>query len=70
MVLKYKTHYPLPQVLTRIVMTLNGIPNVKAEGEFITEIPRHNLITIEIPDNTSIEEVFNIGTICGAMDFD
>ena len=70
MILTYKTRYPLSQVLTRIVMTLNGLEGVQATGEFITEIPRHNLITIEIPDDTPTDTIFELGAYCGALDFD
>ena len=69
MLIHYKTTYPLAEIRERIVNTLNGVRGIKATGEFIMTIPRHNLITIELDDDTSMEQVFEVGALCGALDY-
>lgn len=67
-IIKYKTSFPTKDCLNRI---LNGLKQsgISATGEFINEIPRHNLITITLSDDISKETIFEIGVLVGSLDF-
>ena len=59
---------PTSEVLAQVIKELNNIDTIIATGEFINEIPRHNMVKIELPDNTNIDSIFNLGALCGSID--
>jgi hypothetical protein len=66
----YKSSIPIQQKVDRITNTLNSLTDVSATSEFITEIPRHYLITIEVPEDTTYQDLLELGALCGALDND
>lgn len=69
MLLTYKTSIPTTEVAQRIVTTLNKLESVEATSDFIMVIPRHQMITITLPDNSSNQGILEIGALCGALDY-
>ena len=70
MQLTFKPSIPIKQTVDRIVRTLNTQSQIEASSEFISEIPRHYLITIEIPDNSTHQDILEIGALMGVLDND
>ena len=70
MLLTFKPIIPMQHKVDRIVHVLNTLSDTSATSEFITEIPRHYLITIEIPDNSTHQVVLEIGALIGMIDND
>ena len=70
MILTFKPSIPIQHKVDKITRTLNSLTDISATSEFINEIPRHYLITIEIPNNSTHQDVLEIGALIGIMDND
>lgn len=70
MTLTYKTSIPTKENLDRIINGMQGIDELTVTGKFINEIPRHNLITLEMPDYKKTQPMWflEIGALLGALD--
>jgi len=67
MTFSFTTDVPTKEIREELVLLLNMVAGVSATGEFITEIPRHNKITVTI-DNPTTENIFEIGRLVGQID--
>lgn len=63
----FKTTYPLAEVRERMITEINKLDGVHLTGEFIMEIPRHNLMKLTIIDD-SHENVFKLGRLIQVLD--
>ena len=71
MKLIFQPSIPIQHKIDKITKNLNTLTDVSATSEFIfatNEIPRHYLITIEIPDNSTHQDVLEIGALIGVLD--
>ena len=67
MIFSFTTDIPTEEIRKELVLMLNMVSGVSATGEFITEIPRHNKITVTI-DNPTTKNIFETGRLVGAVD--
>jgi hypothetical protein len=70
MKLIFQPSIPIQHKIDKITKTLNTLTDISATSEFINEIPRHYIITIKIPDNSTHQDVLEIGALIGVLDND
>lgn len=63
----FKTTYPLAEVRERMITEMTKLDGVHLTGEFIMEVPRHNLMKLTISDNSQ-ENIFELGRLIQALD--
>lgn len=68
MKLTFKPAVFIEKVVEDIVNTLNECEGVKASSQFIMTVPRHYLITIEVDDKETPDNILQLGALIGALD--
>jgi hypothetical protein len=64
----YKLRVPFEENAEKIVKTFDNT-GIKASWKFVTEIPRHYLLSFEIPDDDKqLDNAVTVGVIIGIYD--
>lgn len=67
MALTYKLSVPLVGTMNKIVSYLQEM-NITASGEFVQDIPRHCIITLEVSNGITPNEAFELGALVNALE--
>ena len=65
--IEFKTTFPLVSIREKMITELNKLNDVNITGEFIAEIPRHNLMRLTTTDS-SLSNIFELGRLVQALD--
>ena len=66
--LTHKLQYPDVELGGKIVKVLNSCDNTVANLEFVTTIPRHVNIHVEIPNESKLKDILELGVLIGTLE--
>lgn len=68
-ILTFKLVHPTAKALERVLTNINQMDGITATGKFITTIPRHNLVSATMEDD-SVINAFELGRMVQLSDKD